>query len=125
MLQINSRMKDITRDELRSDTIKVGKRGERSGSMGYRNFKEAMDTHAGRLAYMDVVISNETTTALENYRNERAEQIPNEVDLETDIIGRTSMTVIEASSDLDKTIEIKERYEDVSTKEHDRSVDYM
>ena len=125
MLQINSRMKDITRDELSSDTIQVGKRGERSGSMGYRNFKEAMDTYADRLAYKDTVISDDTITELESYRNERAEQIPNEQELETTVVGRTNMTVAEASPDLDNTIEIQEPYENVSTKEHDRSIDSL
>ena len=125
MLQINSRMKDITRDELSSDTIQVGKRGERSGSMGYRNFKEAMDTHADRLAYKDTVISDDTITELESYRNERAEQIPSEQELETTVVGRTNMTVAEASPDLDNTIEIQEPYENVPTKEHDLSIDSM
>ena len=125
MLQINSRMKDITNDELSSDTIQVGKRGERSGSMGYRNFKEAMDTHAGSLAYASVVISDDAITELESYRNERAEQIPGEQELETTVVGRTTMTVVEAAPDLDKTVEIKDRYEDEPTKEHDMSRDSM
>ena len=125
MLQINSRMKDITRNEMREDNVSIGKRGDHSGTMGYRNFEEAMNTHAKRNAYLREVIGYDKITELENYRNERAEQIPNEVDLETTIIGRTTLTVNEAADDLDKTIEIKELYEDVPTKVHDRSFDSM
>ena len=46
--------------------------------------------------------------------------------LSADGAARTlCMTVIEASPDLDKTIEIQERHEDVPTKVHDISIDSM
>ena len=125
MLQLNSRMKDITINDLSSDHIQVGESGERSRRMDYRNLEVAMEEHAESSAYMCNVIDYAIIASFENYRNERAEQIPKEVDLETTIIGRASMTVIEASSELDKTIEIKDRYEDEPTKELDKSLDSM
>ena len=115
MLQLNSRMKDITREELRSDIFKIG-RG---------NFKEAMEKYADHAAYGGCVLDNDKITELENYRNARAEEIPHGVEPETTIKGRTSVTVIEAADDLDKTIDVQELYEDVPTKVHDRSMDSM
>jgi hypothetical protein len=115
MLQINSRMKDIAREELRSDILKIGS----------RNLEEAMDKYADHDAYGGCVLDNDKITELENYRNARAEEIPYEVDLETTIEGRTNVTVIEAADDLDKSIDIQELYEDVPTKVHDRSMDSM
>lgn len=119
MMQLNSRMKDFTIEALRPANDHGSRR------INYRNLEVAMEEHAESNAYNDFVIGYEITSALESYRNERAEQIPNEVVSETDIIGRTSMTVIEASSDLDKTIEIQDRYDDLPIKDHDRSIDSM
>ena len=113
MLQINSRMKDITREELRSDILKIGS----------RNLEEAMDKYADHAAYGGCVLDNDKITELENYRNARAEEIPHEVEPETTIEGRTSVTVIEAADNLDKSIDMQELYEDIPTKVHDRSMD--
>lgn len=118
MLQINSRMKDITREELKTDQIKISK-------TGYKDLKEAMKVHATNYSYRGTVIGDDTITELESYRNERAEQIPNEQELEITVAGRTNMTVAEASPDLDNTIEIQEPYDNVPTKEHDLSIDSM
>ncbi len=115
MLQINSRMKDITREELRSDILKIGR----------RNLEEAMYKYADHAAYGGCVLNDDKITELENYRNTRAEEIPHEVELETTVAGRISITVPDASPDLDKTIEIQERHEDVPTKVHDISIDSM
>ncbi len=119
MLQINSRMKDVTREELRSDPLKVG------NVRGSRNFEAAMNTYANLRAYSSVIIDQNTITDLENYRNERAEEKQNEVDLETTITGKIKFTVDELSPDLDNTIEIQERYEDEPSKNLNRSIDSM
>ena len=121
MLQLNSRMKDIARNELESDSVQIGRSAKRH--MGYRIVEDAKKTYAKNYAYRSNVIESDTISDLENYRNARAEAIPNEADLETTVIGRTAMTVNEAFSDLDKTIEIQERYEDAPSKEQDLSVD--
>ena len=116
MWQLNSQMKDIT-----INNLSAGSRGAR----GYRNLDVAMENHAENNAYVGNLIDEYAIAELENYRNERAEQIPSEQELEATVVGRTTMTVAEASPDLDKTIEIKERYEDELTIEHDMSRDSM
>ena len=119
MLQINSRMKDVTREELKSDPLKVGS-GRGSG-----NFEKAMNTYASLRAYSSVIIDQNTITDLENYRNERAEEKQYEVDLETTITEKIPFTVDELSPDLDNTIEIQERYEDEPSKNLNKSFDSM
>ena len=116
MWQLNSQMKDIT-----INNLSAGSRGAR----GYRNLDVAMENHAENNAYVGNLIDEYAIAELENYRNERAEQIPSEQELEATVVGRTTMTVAEASPDLDKTIEIKERYEDEPIIEHDMSRDSM
>ena len=116
MWQLNSQMKDIT-----INNLSAGSRGAR----GYRNLDVAMENHAENNAYVGNLIDEYAIAELENYRNERAEQIPGEQELEATVVGRTTMTVAEASPDLDKTIEIKERYEDEPIIEHDMSRDSM
>lgn len=125
MLQINSRMKDIARDELRTDHIQVGRMGDSTRRMGYNNLKEAMDTYADRFAHKSLVISNEGIADLENYRNLIAEQGQGEDELETTIIGRTSLAVSEAAYDLDKTIEIQEPHLNAPDKDLNASLDSM
>lgn len=119
MWQLNSQMKDITINDLSAGSDRA--RGARS----YRNLDVAMEDHAENNAYVGNLIDEYAIAELDNYRNERAEQIPGEQELETTVVGRTNMTVVEASVDLDKTIEIKERYEDEPTIERDMSIDSM
>ena len=120
MLQLNSRMKDITREELKSDPVKISGRGN-----GYRNLEEAMETHAKQNAYSSSVIQYDAITELEQYREGRAEAIPEEMDLETTIVERTSMIVVEAADDLDRTIDTQELNQDEPTKVHNRSMDSL
>ena len=119
MWQLNSQMKDITINDLSAGSDRA--RGARS----YRNLDVAMENHAENNAYVGSLIDEYAIAELDNYRNERAEQIPGEQELETTVVGRTNMTVVEASVDLDKTIEIKDRYEDEPTIERDMSIDSM
>ena len=119
MWQLNSQMKDITINDLSAGSDRA--RGARS----YRNLDVAMEDHAENNAYVGNLIDEYAIAELDNYRNERAEQVPGEQELETTVVGRTNMTVVEASVDLDKTIEIKERYEDEPTIERDMSIDSM
>lgn len=123
MIQINSRMNDITRKELKSGSTQFGSSNRRH--MSGKNFEIEKESYAKSKAYMSIVIPYDRITELENYKNARGEEIPNEVDLETTVIGRTHVSVIEASPDLDKTIDVQELYQNAPNKDHDKSIDSM
>ena len=66
------------------------------------------------------VIDDDNITEIENYKNERTEEINHLKEMAK--ADKVSITVSEASPDLDKTIDVQELYQNVPSKDLDNSI---